>query len=274
MWYRYTSSEWACGRWFILLGSCVYMGYFKGVFHRRDRALRLHGAIAHDLGLAIVAGLYADGEVLTGEIASSAELDVSRTAYREAIRILAAKGLVTSKPKIGTRVNPRSAWHILDPDVMAWTFEAGPNAKTVDDLFELRIVVEPAAAAMAAERRSEVHARTLRDSLECMKRFTLTSEAGRIADITFHETLLLAADNPYVASLSEAITTAILTTNIYRLRGRISHSDIYPEHAAVCSAICDRDADAARAGMLALISGSRKLMEVPKTDGASGLAAE
>src|SRR6266550_1515450 len=82
------------------------------------RALRLHGTIARKLGIAIVSGEYAPGDLLDSEIAASEQFEVSRTAYREAVRILAAKGLVDARPKVGTRVKPQSDWHLLDPDVL------------------------------------------------------------------------------------------------------------------------------------------------------------
>ena len=106
------------------------------------------------MDVEIVGGARKPGEVLGGEIEASAALGVSRTAYREAIRILSAKGLVESRPKAGTRVLPRRFWNVLDPDVLAWTFEGEPDTEFILDLFELRAVVEPAASALAALRRS------------------------------------------------------------------------------------------------------------------------
>jgi hypothetical protein len=93
----------------------------------RARALRLHGTIARKLGIAIVSGRYQPGDLLDGEIASSEQFEVSRTAYREAVRILAAKGLVDARPKVGTRINPQLKWNLLDPDVLDWTFESEPD---------------------------------------------------------------------------------------------------------------------------------------------------
>src|SRR5688572_2784445 len=119
------------------------------------KALRLHGAIARDLGIAITSGRYAPGDILDGEIESSEQLQVSRTAYREAVRILAAKGLVESRPKVGTRVSPQDRWHLLDPDVLAWIFEFEPDDTLLTSLFELRRVVEPHAASLAAKRRTD-----------------------------------------------------------------------------------------------------------------------
>ena len=84
----------------------------------RGKALRLHGTIARKLGILIVSGKYRPGDLLGGEITSAEQLAVSRTAYREAVRILAAKGLVDARPKVGTRINARNMWHLLDPDVL------------------------------------------------------------------------------------------------------------------------------------------------------------
>jgi DNA-binding transcriptional MocR family regulator len=102
------------------------------------RALRLHGTIARKLGIAIVSGQYQPGDLLDSEIAASVQFAVSRTAYREAVRILAAKGLVDARPKVGTRINPQSKWNLLDPDVLEWTFESEPDMALLNSLFELR----------------------------------------------------------------------------------------------------------------------------------------
>src|SRR5579871_5891887 len=108
----------------------------------RKKALRLHGTIARQLGILIVSGERRPGELLEGEIASSEQLAVSRTAYREALRILAAKGLIDARPKVGTRINPRSKWNFLDTDVLEWIFETEPDPPILDSLFELRDLVE------------------------------------------------------------------------------------------------------------------------------------
>src|SRR5581483_2161142 len=123
----------------------------------RSKPLRLHGTIARELGISIVSGRLKPGDLLGDEISSSEQFEVSRTAYREAVRILAAKGLVDARPKVGTRVNPRTRWHLLDPDVLDWTFDTEPDVQLLNRLFELRNVVESAAAGLAAQRRSAVH---------------------------------------------------------------------------------------------------------------------
>src|SRR6476659_7620526 len=137
------------------------------------RALRLHGTIARDIGLQIVSGKFRPGNVLEGEVEASEQRRVSRTAYREAVRILAAKGLVHSRPRVGTRVSAVEEWHLLDPDVLSWIFTAEPSPEVLHGVFELRGIVEPAAAALAATRRNQYHLDRMRRALDAMSKHTL-----------------------------------------------------------------------------------------------------
>ncbi len=110
----------------------------------------LHGQVANEIAQRIMSGEFAPGTILPNEADFSVKLKVSRTALREAIKVLAAKGLVESRPKIGTRIRPRDHWNMLDPDVLAWQFASDDVARFADDLFEVRQIIEPAAAALAA----------------------------------------------------------------------------------------------------------------------------
>jgi DNA-binding FadR family transcriptional regulator len=229
----------------------------------RARALRLHGTIARKLGIAIVSGTYRPGDLLDGEIASSEQLAVSRTAYREAVRILAAKGLVDARPKVGTRINPRFKWNLLDPDVLDWTFESEPDLQLLDSLFELRNVVESAAAGMAASRRSAQHLKAMRGALDAMAIHTLATEAGRQADLDFHTTLLDATNNPFIISLTNGVSAAIRTTTIFKQRKRPLSRDPMPDHLRVFEAIAARDAVKAEEAMTELIELAR--IDTPST---------
>jgi len=219
----------------------------------RGSGRRLRGAIAHYLGTAIVSGQIAPGEKLTGEIANAEALDVSRGAYREAVQVLTAKGLVESRPKAGTRVLPRSCWNILDPTVLAWAFAAEPDLGFVRDLFELRAVVEPAAARFAAERRDKDDIKAMKDALARMRRHTLATEAGRAADRAFHDALLRATYNDAMIALSASITAAVRWTTEFKQRSRALPRDPVPDHAKVCDAIVAGDADTASAAMRTLL---------------------
>ena len=224
-----------------------------GLLAEPHGAKRIHGSIAHDLGVAIVTGRYQPGEILSGEIEFAEQLKVSRSAYREAVRILAAKGLVESRPKTGTRVNERSRWHLLDPDVLAWSFEAEPSEDFIRDLFELRMIVEPAAAELAARRRDGADLARLGHALEEMARHGLASAAGQAADQLFHHSILEATRNAPLISLSSSIEAAVGWTTIFKQRKRKLPRDPLPDHRALYNAIVDGNPEAARAAMTELV---------------------
>ena len=226
---------------------------------RSTRALRLHGEIARRLGVAIVSGRYAPGDLLQNEVASSEELAVSRTAYREAVRILAAKGLVSARPRVGTRVNPRREWAILDPDVLDWLFESEPDRHLLKSLFELRNVVECAAAGLAARRRARSHIEAMRSALERMARHTLATVEGRQADLDFHAALLDATRNPFLVSLTTGVSAAIRTTTVFKQRERPLRRDPLPDHRRVFEAIVAANPQKAEEAM-------RELIELARSD--------
>lgn len=217
------------------------------------RLLRIHGKVARELGTAIVSGRYRPGETLYGEIDASDRLKVSRTAYREAIRILAAKGLVESRPKVGTRVSPQSEWHLLDPDVLGWMFDANPDETFLESLFELRKIIEPEAAALAAKRRTAEHLTVMAESLRGMAEHTLHTEEGRTADRSFHTALLSASGNAFLISLTSGVSAAISWTTVFKERLMPRHRNPVPDHQRVYDAIAARDADAARRAMANLV---------------------
>ncbi len=214
---------------------------------------RLHGALAHRLGVDILNGVYPSGDILPNEIESSSTLAISRSAYREAIRILAAKGMVESRPKTGTRVTERARWNLLDPEVLGWMFETEPQPGFIKALFELRLITEPAAAELAAQRRSEADVERMREALVIMKRETLQTEAGRRADLDFHHTLIHATGNEALASLSSSIEAAVSWTTRYKARRNALARDPIPDHERVFEAIARQDAGAARWCMESLV---------------------
>jgi DNA-binding FadR family transcriptional regulator len=211
----------------------------------RGTGRRLHGAI--------LSGEYAPGDILSGEVAFSAALDVSRSAYREAVQVLTAKGLVESRPKAGTRVLPRNRWNLLDPDVLAWAFAGEPDIAFIRGLFELRGIVEPAACALAAERRERSDIKIMRDSIAAMRRHTLATEAGRAADREFHDAILNATRNDALIVLSASIGAAVSWTTQFKQRQRALPRNPIPDHIKVLDAIAAGDAVAASAAMRLLV---------------------
>jgi DNA-binding FadR family transcriptional regulator len=209
--------------------------------------------IARDLGIMIVSGKYKPGEILNGEVVASDRLKVSRTAYREALRMLSAKGLVESRPKTGTRVSERAAWHLLDPDVLSWIFEFEPADDLLASLFELRKIVEPEAAALAAQRRTADHIERMQGALERMRKHTLASEEGRRADQEFHAALLDASGNPFLVSLTSGVSAAVAWTTVFKQRNMPLRRDPLPDHIRVCEAVVAGNAGAAHRAMADLV---------------------
>jgi DNA-binding FadR family transcriptional regulator len=227
---------------------------------------RPRGAIAFKLGVAILSGEFRPGDVLPGEIAFAESLKVSRSAYREAMQVLTAKGLVVSRPKTGTRVLPRDRWNLLDPDVLAWAFSGEPDEQLVRSLFELRLIIEPAAAGLAAAKRSAAELLQLEESLALMQHHTLEIEPGREADRRFHNIILRATRNDALVVLSASIGAAVSWTTQYKQRTRKLRRDPIPDHMKVYQAIAAGDAEEASRAMRTLVElaakDTREAMEI------------
>ena len=209
----------------------------------------VHGQTVAVLGARIVSGQYAQGDVLDlGEL--GLDLDVSMTALREALKVLAAKGLVEARQKRGTHVRTREHWNLLDSDVIRWRSEAGDTANVLRDLAEVRAVVEPAAAAMAARRRDERDLAELEAALTAMEHAD-DPAADVLADLRWHRALLRASHNEMFARMDVFIEPAL------QLRDALVHEagngDPVPSHAIVVEAVRRQDPDAAAAAVTALL---------------------
>ncbi|WP_312490458.1 FadR/GntR family transcriptional regulator [Sphingomonas sp.] len=217
-----------------------------------------HSALARDIGIAIVTGRITPGSTLPGEVEIAEQRGMSRSVVREALRMLAAKGLVVSKPKAGTRVRERLEWNLLDPDLLAWMFEGEPPAGFVNSLFQLRLIVEPAAAELAALSRNTRQLSRMGAALEAMGEHGLHTEQGRAADQLFHNIILEATGNELLISLSGSIGAAVRWTTLYKHRGSRMPRDSMPEHRHLFAAIADADAPAARAATIVLVDQARE----------------
>ncbi|MFZ2998174.1 FadR/GntR family transcriptional regulator [Sphingobium sp.] len=222
--------------------------------HRpEESALRIHQTIARDIGTAILTGKHQPGDLFEGEIEASERLGVSRTAYREAVRILVAKGVLESRPKAGTRVLPRNRWNLLDPEMLGWMFAGEPDPAFIRDLFELRGVIEPAAAEFAARRRTDEQLGVMEAALAEMGRYGLSTPEGRAADQRFHNMILAATRNDALESLASSVGAAVSWTTTFKHRKKLLPRDPLPDHFAVFQAIAARDTAAARATMAELL---------------------
>lgn len=220
---------------------------------RSTRPQDVRGGITHDLGVAIVSGRLPPGTALSSEDRFSSEHGVSRGAYREALRILAAKGLVQNRAKSATRVNERARWSMLDIDVLGWMFEGGPSRDFVSGIFELRSIVEPSAAALAAVRRDDRQLARMGHALEEMAQYGLLDSVGRAADQRFHLIILEATRNEPLSTLASSIAAAVEWTTRFSRDHRQQRRDPMPDHHAVYAALVAGDADVARASMATLI---------------------
>ena len=132
----------------------------EGVPARSYRRDGVHGRLVHDLGRRIVSGEFAPGDLLPTETALVSELGSGRSAVREAVKVLTAKGLVRTRTKTGTVVLPEATWNLLDPDVLAWRYQTAPTGQQLDDLAGLRVALEPEAARLAARAARQGRDRT------------------------------------------------------------------------------------------------------------------
>lgn len=224
-------------------------------FSRRS----LHGQIAYDIGTRIVRGDIQPGTVLPNESDLSTQFSVSRTALREAIKVLAAKGLVESRPKTGTRVRPRGEWNMLDPDLLAWQFATQPMERLAKDLFEIRQIIEPAAAAMAAERGDDGQRAAITRAFADMEAAP-DGDASVEPDLRFHQSILAASNNEFLQPLGALIETAMASS--FRITnnepGALQVS--LPLHRAVRDAILARQPEEARQAMRILLEDAARDM--------------
>lgn len=220
----------------------------------------LHGHVVHELGQRIVGGELRPGELLPREETLADQMEVSRTALREAMKVLSAKGLVESRPKVGTRVRDPRFWHQLDADVLGWRCALMPTEDFVRKLVEMREVIEPAAAAAAAVRCSVEQLERLDAAYAAMDK-AKDLNAWAEADLAFHEAVLNATNNELMASLFSVIETALGTFFVLSARTAKDFKYSLPHHQKVLEAIRRRQPDAARRAMLRMVADSRANME-------------
>lgn len=232
---------------------------------RPGAAMAMHDQIAISVGIEIVTGVLPEGAALPTEVEAVEIHGVSRTAYREAIRVLVGKGLVSSRKKAGTRVNLRREWSLLDPDVLSWMFAAKPTMAAVQGLFELRLIVEPSAAALAALRRTDEQVNEMRDSLGDMERYGLREAAGREADGKFHSVILEATGNDFLRALTEPIATAIRWTTLLKFSPGRSPRDPMKLHRDLFNAIADGNSAQAHEVSTQLLQQAREDTEITFT---------
>jgi GntR family galactonate operon transcriptional repressor len=230
---------------------------------RSPRALRgLYGQTVETIGSRIVTGEYPPGSPLPSPDTIQRELGISKTVFREALRVLAAKGLVETRQKVGSVVQPRSEWALLDADMLRW-HGGQPDGKFLHDLAEVREIVEPAGAALAARRRSESDLGKLRGALSAMAEAGADSAAMVEADLSFHRCLLYAAHNDLLTGMETVIEVGLRARDLV-VHNRKGWPDPVPVHRAILSAVEEGDADAAYKAMVVLLEQASQDLARPR----------
>jgi DNA-binding FadR family transcriptional regulator len=221
----------------------------------------VHGNTVDHLGEAIVAGRYAVGASIPPEPLLGEELGVSRTVVREAVKSLAAKGLITTGPKVGTRVLSSEHWNWFDPDVVIWQSKAGLTREFLRDLQDLRRVVEPAAVRMAAERATAQDIAEIELAYEGMR--SAVEEGGDYVayDLRFHQGLLRACHNRMIVQMSKALSALLRTSFEISTSRKDGPRNSLPMHRAVVDAVVARQPAKAERAILVLIDSARDDIE-------------
>ena len=215
---------------------------------------RVHNGLVRDLALRILGGQVKPGDTLPTEQALQAEFGISRSALREAVRVLSAKGLVAVRPRVGTAVRPQDDWNRLDPEMLEWSMAIAPDLDFVRSLMEARGLFEPAAAEFAARRASAWEVADIERAYFGM-RDSLPHDISACcaADVAFHRAIMQASHNAVLQQLIGTIEAAL--GNVFRLTttNGASHERTLSAHEQVLDCIRVRDAEGARSAMASLL---------------------
>jgi DNA-binding FadR family transcriptional regulator len=233
------------------------------------QARGLHGQLVQQLGRMIVVGeLGADRPLVPEEIGR--RFEVSRTVVRESLRVLEAKGMVTARPNVGTRIRPVPEWNLLDPDVIEWRAAGVAGLDQCRELAELRCAFEPLAAQLAAGRLSEPAAARLSELAVLLKQAAANGDQPGYAKIDgeFHALLVAECPNRMVEHLARVVTGAAESAGLRRRScGPMSDSGA-AGHQRLADEVAAGDGAAAASVMRAMLSA--QLEEQPAAYGLPG----
>jgi DNA-binding FadR family transcriptional regulator len=218
----------------------------------RDQSSQVE--VTRTIDIDIIVGRHPEGTSLPRDAELTAMLDVSRSVLRESVKTLSAKGLLNSKAGVGTRVRERSAWNVFDPDVLGWHLEAEIDKRFLRDLADIRLAVEPRAAALAAERRADDAIAIPRDCIVRMRGFASDSLEFADADLRLHLAIAAISATPFMRSIGAVIEAALRAS--FRLSALTEQRERDPTIAArerMVDAVAERDAEAASAAMKEVI---------------------
>ena len=229
---------------------------------RNDRALRGKAAVAETLALRILGGVYPAGKLLPNEAALLAEFGVSRTCLREALQMLTAKGLVRSRPKLGTFVREDHNWNFLDADILRLRQRVVTRPVFLRELFAVRRMVEPETAALAAQNATPAMLAKLQIAvLDMAGGNGARTEQTMEADVAFHRLLLATSGNALLSGLGACIEEALRASISITSDPAVGSRFALDKHLAVFEAVCDGNPEAARKSMIALLDMTADVLE-------------
>ncbi|WP_175853665.1 FadR/GntR family transcriptional regulator [Burkholderia anthina] len=214
----------------------------------------LHRQVLNQMGEQICSGQLAPGDVLPSEDELAEQLQVSRITIRETVKSLSAKGMLQVRRRYGTVVLPRAQWQLFDPDVITWRARAGTvDESLIQDLMELRVIIEPNAARLAARRATDEDRIAIRRAYRAMERAVAGDGEYVPADLAFHGAILTACHNQFVQQMQNALSSILQTS--FELSSEIAGGPArsLPMHEALCVAIENGDEAAAEQAVLTLI---------------------
>jgi GntR family galactonate operon transcriptional repressor len=217
----------------------------------------LQGRVIDALGQDIVGGRYQPGDLLPKESELTQEYGVSRTSVREAMKVLAAKGLVEIRQKIGTRVRSDDLWSVFDSDILRWYAMQGRHEVIMRDLIELRQILEPAAARLAAGRADMTDLRRIELAGQAMAEHATEHSGYASSDVQFHMAVYKASHNALLQRFGRLVADFMQLSFDVQQRARahdeVDFGDDALAHHAVFQAINRGDAAAASESMLAVV---------------------
>lgn len=227
------------------------------------RRRNLFAQVVEELGGRIVRGDLGPQAAFPKEADLEREFGVSRSVIREAVKTLAAKGLLESRTRTGIRALPPMHWNLLDGEVLSWRFAAMPPLQFFTELFEIRQMIEPEAAALAARRATSSDLMEIETAFQAMLEASEASAPGVEADLRFHRGILAAAHNPLLLQMGNLISVGLYLSHRF---SRDSFVIFLPKHRRVLDAIKARKPEEARAAMQRLLTETRDYMKDHITD--------
>jgi GntR family transcriptional regulator, galactonate operon transcriptional repressor len=213
------------------------------------------------LGQWIVNDRFSPEAVMPTESQLAATLGVGRATVRDAVKVLSGKGLVRTARRYGTRVTPVESWNLLDGDVIGWHGRDHPRMRRIfAETTELRTIMEPAAAALAAQRATEAQRAMILAAARAMHPESDDRQTLFTADCRFHVTILEATHNQVMRQMRQIILTMLRVS--YEFGVRPGNAPVTRKgHVAVAEAIARHDPETARTAMVEMLHRNESIAE-------------